>query len=107
MMTTAAALMGTLPIALGLGAGKAKPVVPWAWQWWEGLVVSSATDALRITPVNLHLHGAVQFDGARNLQRHHMTVSILRRNRSPRCTNHWELRRRPTNDDVPGCRDPD
>ena len=34
MMTTMAALMGTLPIALGLGAGAPKPVSRWAWPWW-------------------------------------------------------------------------
>jgi HAE1 family hydrophobic/amphiphilic exporter-1 len=33
MMTTMAALMGTLPIALGVGAG-AESRRRWAWRWW-------------------------------------------------------------------------
>ena len=57
MMTTMAALMGTLPIALGLGAG-GEARRPLGLAVVGGLVVSQIADALHHAGV-LHLHGAL------------------------------------------------
>lgn len=40
MMTTVAALMGALPIAVGIGAGP-MPAVRWVWLWWAGCAFRS------------------------------------------------------------------